>query len=102
MAVHPNSLENLKKAKRFEKGVSHSPGRPRKLPVLDILMSEVLGDEKDGQTAAKVILLKLRQKAIAGDQRAAEYLLDRAYGKPKQTEQVEHTGRIITGFEFID
>jgi hypothetical protein len=43
-----------------------------------------LGEEKDGKTAAEAILMALRAKAAKGDVRAAEVLLDRAYGKAKQ------------------
>ncbi|MCA6513907.1 MAG: hypothetical protein IM569_13715 [Chitinophagaceae bacterium] len=80
---------NTKGLKPFPKGKSGNPnGRPKKLPALDVLMAEVLGEEKDGMSAAKAILAKLRQKAAAGDVRAAEILLDRAYGKAKQSLEV--------------
>lgn len=70
---------------QFKKGQSGNPnGRPKKLPELDILLADVLGEEKDGIEAAKAILMALRAKATKGDVRAAEVLLDRAYGKPKQ------------------
>jgi len=70
---------------RLEKGESGNPnGRPKKLPQLDKLMADVLGEEKDGITAAEAILKKLRQMAAQGNLRAAEILLDRGYGKPKQ------------------
>ena len=98
--VHENSLANLKKAKRFQKG--WKGGGRKKLPDIDQLLETVLSEEKDGKTAAEMILLRQRKMAMDGDQRAAEYLLDRAYGKPKQTETIEHTGKIITGFEFKD
>ena len=82
MALRKGRIENLK---NFPKGVSGNPnGRPKKLPELDKLLAEVLGEEKDGITAAQVILMKIRQKAISGDVRAAEIMLDRAYGKAKQ------------------
>ena len=82
MAVRKNRLANLK---TIPLGVSGNPnGRPRKLPELDKLLAEVLGEDKDGITAAQAILMKLRQKAISGDVRAAEIMLDRAYGKSKQ------------------
>lgn len=78
--------------KVLEKGQSGNPaGRPKKLPELDKLLAEVLGEEKDGMTAADAILKKLRQMATQGNLRAAEILLDRAYGKPKQA--LEHTGK---------
>lgn len=72
--------------KPFKKGESGNPkGRPHKLPEIDALVAEILGEDKDGITAAKAILMKLRAKATSGDLRAAEMLLDRAYGKPKQS-----------------
>ena len=74
-----------KDAKPFKKGQSGNPkGRPKKIPELRELLANVLGDEKDGKTAAEAILMALRNKAIKGDVRAAELLLDRAYGKARQ------------------
>lgn len=71
--------------KKFEPGKSGNPeGRPKKLPDIDILLGEVLSEERDGLDAAKAILLAIRNKAFKGDIRAAEMLFDRAYGKPKQ------------------
>lgn len=78
------------KEHQFKPGQSGNPkGRPPKLPELDRLLAEVLDDEKDGLTAAKAILLKLRQKAIGGDIRAAEIILNRAYGKPKESLELK-------------
>ena len=69
----------------FKKGQSGNPnGRPRELPNLNKILNEVLGEEKDNVTAAQIILMALRNKATKGDVRAAEILLDRAYGKSKQ------------------
>lgn len=76
--------ENIEPHK-FKKGQSGNPnGRPKKLPDIDELLGNVLGEEKDGLTAAEAILKALRLKAAKGDVRAAEVLLDRAYGKAKQ------------------
>jgi hypothetical protein len=78
---------------KFKKGQSGNPkGRPPKLPQLDKLLDNVLGEEKDGMTAAEAILKALRLKAAKGDVRAAEVLLDRAYGKAKQSILQENTG----------
>ena len=79
--------------KRFVKGKSGNPkGKAPKIPGLDKLLAEVLGEETDGIEAAKAILMALRLKATKGDVRAAEVLLDRAYGKAKQN--IEHSGEI--------
>lgn len=69
----------------FKKGKSGNPnGRPKKIPALEELLADILSEEKDGIEAARAILITLRSKAIKGDIRAAEVLLDRAYGKVKQ------------------
>ena len=79
----PNPIPNNKP---FPKGTTGNPnGRPKKLPELDKLLADVLGEEKDGLTAAEAILKKLRQMATGGNLRAAEILLDRGYGKPRQS-----------------
>ena len=80
-------------AKKFPKGKSGNPkGRPKKLPEIDKLLADVLGEEKDGLTAADAILRKLRAMAAAGNIRAAEILLDRAYGKARQTMDLTNAG----------
>jgi hypothetical protein len=77
--------ENIEPHK-FKKGQTGNPkGRPKKLPELHVLLADVLGEEKDGISAAEAILKSIRAKAAKGDVRAAELLLDRAYGKPKQS-----------------
>jgi hypothetical protein len=91
---HKNSTMAAKDIEKhkFKKGQTGNPnGRPRKLPALDKLMADVLGEEKDGITAGEAILKALRAKATKGDVRAAEVLLDRAYGKPKQTHDTNIT-----------
>lgn len=73
-------------ATQFKPGQSGNPkGRPPKLPELDQLLAEVLGDEKEGKTAMEAILMRLRRDAMKNDNRAAEILLNRAYGQPKQS-----------------
>jgi hypothetical protein len=75
---------------KWKKGQSGNvAGRPKKLPELRELLANVLGDEKDGKSAAEAILMALRAKATKGDVRAAELLLDRAYGKPKQDIDIQ-------------
>jgi len=79
--------ENIEPHK-FKKGQTGNPnGRPKKLPELHVLLANVLGEDKGGITAAEAILKAIEAKARKGDTRAAELLLDRAYGKPKQTNE---------------
>jgi hypothetical protein len=60
----------------FKKGQSGNPnGRPKKLPALDLIMANVMGQEKDGITAAEAIIMKLREQAAKGDIKAAQLLL---------------------------
>lgn len=87
-----DSAESLKRGgnTRWKKGQSGNPkGKEKKLPELDKLLADVLGEEKDGIEAAKAILMAIRAKATKGDVRAAELLLDRAYGKSKQFINLE-------------
>lgn len=58
-------------------------GRPLKLPDLDNLLVEVLGEEINGKQAIKQMLIALRKKALSGDIRANEILIDRKFGKVK-------------------
>ena len=78
----------------FKKGESGNPkGRP-KLPDLREVMAEILGEEKNGDTALKVIVAKLRELAAKGNIKAAEVLLARGYGLPKQVVESEIKGEI--------
>ena len=92
-----NKLDNLKKAVPFTKNDPriNKEGRPKKLPELDKLLADVLGEEKDGITAAEAILKALRAKATKGDIRAAEVLLDRGWGKAKQSMDITSDGKAI-------
>jgi len=87
---------------KFQKGQSGNPnGRPKKLPELDKLLANVLGEENaNGITAAEAILMALRHKATKGDIRAAEVLLDRGYGKAKQS--IDLNADVTSRFTMID
>ena len=79
---------------QFPKGKSGNPkGRP-KMPNIKDAIAVILADEKEGKTALDAILMALRAKAVKGDVRAAQELLDRAYGKSKQIVDMESEGGI--------
>lgn len=85
MAVKKESLENLKKGKKWQKGESGNPnGAPKKIPELEKMLIDIMGEEVNGVPAALIVLRALRKKAANGDVRAIELLLDRSYGKIKQ------------------
>lgn len=90
----PNPIPNNRP---FPKGVSGNPkGRPPKLPGLDLLLASVMGEEKDGVSAAETVLRALLAKASDGDVRAAELLLNRSYGQAKQSIDITTAGQPIT------
>ena len=88
----PGGYKNIRPedAKPFKKGDPriNREGRPKKLPDLDELLREVLGDESEGKTAMRLILEALLKKALKGDIRAGELLMDRAYGKLKTDKNI--------------
>jgi len=62
-----------------------SPGRggkngEKKLPDLNEALIRVLSEEKDGKQALEIILQSMRAKATRGSEKAADLLLNRAYG----------------------
>ena len=78
-------FDNIKDHK-FKKGQSGNPkGRPKKLPDLDKLLANILGDDDDDKSEAAKVIASLLAQAKKGNVRAIEVLLERAYGKPKQT-----------------
>jgi len=87
---------NLKKGVPFKKGSSGNPaGRPKKIPEIEKLLANVLGEEKNGMTAAEAILRSLIIKAVKGDVRAAEVLLARGYGLPKQNINIDNEVTVV-------
>lgn len=96
-------VNGAKDGRPFKKGQSGNPkGRPKKLPDLEVIITAVLADEKNGITAAQQILQALHKAAVKGNVRAAELLLDRAYGKI--TQKIDHTtvGEKFNGFAFLN
>src|SRR5579859_7751500 len=91
-------MANPQNLKPFKKGVDprrNVKGRPKVLPPLEKLLIEVLGSEDDRKSQAQAVLNTLLARAKKGDVRAAEILLDRAYGKPKQSVDLTSNGESI-------
>lgn len=84
--------EVLKPFSKGDKRINRK-GRPAVLPGLKEAIAKVLAEEKDGVNALEAILKTMRAKAVKGDVRAAQELLDRAFGKPKQS--IEHSGNVF-------
>lgn len=84
-------MANEQNLKPFQPG--HDPrrdnsGRKPKIPELDELLADVLSEETDGISAAAAILRGLVKSAKRGNVRAAEVLLNRAYGAPRSSVDV--------------
>lgn len=74
-------MANNQNLRPFKKGqTGNANGRPKKLPALDKLLS----DKSDQDYEAVIEAIFARAKK--GDMKAAELLLNRAYGKPKDNE----------------
>jgi hypothetical protein len=74
-------MANEQNLKPFQKGNKLSKGRPKKLPALDKLLTNILGAEDDDKSEASAIIKAMLNKAKRGDVKAATLLLERAYGK---------------------
>jgi len=87
-------LRGAKDGVPFQKGDPriNREGRPKKIPALDVLLADLLDDEEE---SAKMILAALIEKAKEGDVRAAQVILDRAYGKPKESIDLTTQGQSL-------
>lgn len=99
MAINPKSLKNLKP---LPKGKTHNPnGRPKGSPNASTIIKKWLGagekiknpltQKVELLTQTDLITLGQLVKARKGDTAAFNALLDRAFGKPKQTVDIDHT-----------
>lgn len=96
-------MKNLKPFKKNDPRINKK-GAPKKLPELDILLANLLGEEKNGVTAADAVLRSVYTKALKGDVRAAELLFERAYGKVKQPiedETKRHPADLFNNVTFV-
>lgn len=94
MARNPQNIERHK----FKPGQSGNPnGRPKKIPNLEKIIGEVLGDEDDPDSKIRKIVETLADRAIKrGDTRAVDILFDRLAGKAKQSISFEDTNPVRT------
>ncbi len=92
-------MPNPENLKPFPKGVSGNPaGKPkgtqhsktRLLRLLDLVQKKknpITGEEEDF-TVLELMDMQMIAKALKGDQRAYEAVVDRLEGKPKQTTDI--------------
>ena len=86
--------------KPFKPGQSGNPkGRP-KLPDLKEAIAKLLSEGENGKSGLYEILKALYNRALKGDVRAAQELMDRGFGKSQQS--IDHTslGEPITKFTY--
>lgn len=77
-------MANNNNLRPFHKGVSGNPkGRPKVIPELKDVLVKIMTDKRKGRTALEAIFISLRNRAIKGDIRAIQEILDRIYGKTK-------------------
>jgi len=97
---------NEQNLKPFRPGQCGNPkGRPKKLPELEKICAKVLG-AKSGESkisAMEQIIKGLVKVAKKGDTRAAQLVMDRAYGKVKESLKIDsdnkHTFEVNVNFK---
>ena len=80
--------EVLKPFKKGDQRINRK-GRPPVLPDLKNVIAKILSEEKNEMTGLEAVIRALLIKAVKGDTRAAQELLDRYYGKA--TQPIDHT-----------
>jgi hypothetical protein len=99
-------IDNLK---HFEKGNPGGPGRPkgvqnsktRLLRLLELVQKKknpITGEEEEF-TVLELMDMQMIAKALKGDQRAYQEVIDRLEGKAKQSTEVEVSGGINITWE---
>ena len=95
---------------QFKKGQSGNPaGKPkgtqhsktRLLRLLDLVQKKrnpITGEEEEF-TVLELMDMQMIAKALKGDQKAYEAVIDRLEGKPKQTNEVELSGGLQINWE---
>jgi len=71
-------MDNLKPFKKRTDERRNVTGENKKLPGLAELLAEVLSQPSKRTSTANAILIALKNKAIKGDRKAAEWLFERA------------------------
>ena len=98
--------DNLKPFKKNDPRINRE-GRPRVLPELKEILSQILSEEITNSKGDKIqaldlIIRQLTAKATKGDLRAIQEVLDRMYGKSKQIIETQSIEAINTDFDFDD
>ena len=99
--------DNLKPFVKGDDPRRNVDGRPRVLPELKEILTEILSEEITNQkgdraTRLEAILRTLNAKAQKGDMRAIQEVLDRMYGKSKQIIETQSIEAINTDVDFDD
>jgi len=89
-ARNPNHMDNLKPFKKGKDERRNMDGAPKKIANLDKYIIELLGSDSEDAEGLKELLQSLYKQAVRkGNVRAAEILLERAFGKV--TTKIDHT-----------
>jgi hypothetical protein len=103
-------MANEQNLKPFPKGVSGNPaGKPkgtehsktRLKRILDLVQKKrnpITGEEEEF-TVLELMDMQIIAKALKGNQRAYQEVIDRLEGKPKQTSEVEVSGGMTINWE---
>lgn len=102
-------MANEQNLKPFKVGNPGGPGRPKGVPnsktrllrILELSQKKrnpVTGEEEEFSIAEQMDL-QLINKALKGDMKAYEIIMDRLEGKPKQSTELEVSGGMTINWE---
>lgn len=92
--VNKRSLNNLKPFKKGHDPRRNLNGAPP-MPDIREAMIELLSEPEEGKTKLRNVLDALYKRAVKGDIRAVQEVLDRMYGKSRQSVDVTSGGEKI-------
>lgn len=94
MAVSEASLENLKKARGFDKIPENinKDGRPKLIAEKE-LFEKIFAEQENGVSAIEAITTVLKTLGKEGNIKAIEIILERLYGKIKQPTDITTNGK---------
>ncbi len=93
----PKRKKKISMVDAYNQGLLHNKPTEK----ISDLFKSVLHSVKNGKTLAEQIITQQAKQAVDGDLGAAEFIFDRAYGRPTQNIQVDTPPQVIIEHQVI-